>query len=444
MSELTKAVHLICDEKGLDYDAVISTIEASLAAAYRKDYGNKNQNIKVKFDPETQESQVYDVKTVVEDATEEEVETQDSKESEKEEGEEEKRRFNPKTEIQLSDAQIVKNNPEVGEEIWTSLEIPESYGRMAAQTAKQVIIQKLRESERDMIFNEFKEKENEVVGGVVQRREGRNVLIDLGKVSGYLQSEEQVPGERYEPGDRVKVYIKEVRQESKGPEIILSRTCEEILKRIFYLEIPEVANGLIEIKGVVREPGFRSKVAIWTDADNIDPIGSCVGQKGGRIQTIINELGGERVDIVEYSEDSVKFIGNALSPAKVLNIEIDEENKRAKVRVSSAQFSLAIGKKGQNVRLAARLSGWNIDIVEYKESEYEEDVTIYSSEHAQEGENISKVEEADNVEETEVVKEKKEENDKKTEDPQIIEEAQENKSDQQSEYDKKTEDTKEN
>lgn len=426
MSELTKAIQSICEEKGLDYDAVVSTIEASLAAAYRKDYGNKNQNIKVKFDPETQESRVYDVKTVVEDIEEEEQneeeegEKQEQKEK-KEEGEgEEKKRFNPKTEIQFSDAQMIKDDPEIGEEIWTELDVPESYGRMAAQTAKQVIIQKLRESERDMIFNEFKEKEDEVVSGVVQRREGRNVLVDLGKASGYLRPEEQVPGERYESGDRIKVYIKEVRSGSKGLEIILSRVSEEILKRIFYLEIPEVANGLIEIKAAVREPGFRSKVAIWTDAENIDPIGSCVGQKGGRIQTIINELGGERVDIVEYSDDPAKFAANALSPAKVMNIEIDEEEKRAKVKVASDQFSLAIGRKGQNVRLAARLTGWNIDIVEHKEEGEKEEVAVYSSEHAQEAEEAPEPAEkegkaAEEVKETEKTEEETEETEKQEE-----------------------------
>jgi N utilization substance protein A len=379
MSELTKAINAVCEEKGLDYDAVLSTIEASLAAAYRKDYGNKNQNIKVKFDPETRETEVFDVKTVVEDIPEEE---EGEEETEEEEGEE-KKRFNPKTDIQLSDAKLIKDSPEIGEEIWTELEVPESYGRMAAQTAKQVIIQKLRESEREMILGEFKEKENEVVSGIVQRREGRRVSVDLGKAAGYIPPEEQVPGERYNAGDRIKVYIKSVEKGAKGPDIVLSRISEEILKKIFYLEIPEVSNGLIEIKGVAREAGARSKVAIWTDSDSIDPIGSCVGQKGGRIQTIINELGGERIDIVEYSDDPATFIAHALSPAKVLNVEVDESKKRAGVKVSPDQFSLAIGKRGQNVRLAAALTGWNIDIVEHKEEENSEGA-VYSSEYAEE------------------------------------------------------------
>jgi len=215
------------------------------------------------------------------------------------------------------------------------LEVPEEYGRMAAQTAKQVIIQRLREAEREIIFNEFKDKEKEVVSGVVQRREGRIVLVDLGKAVGVLLQEDQIMGEKYQPGERIKVYVREVNSRPKGPEILLSRTADEILKKVFYLEIPEVSNGLIEIKSVAREAGFRSKVAVWTDSDNVDPIGSCVGQRGARIQTIIEELGGEKVDIIEYDEDPVKFITNALSPAKILGIEInpkavDGKNKEEK------------------------------------------------------------------------------------------------------------------
>ena len=249
----------------------------------------------------------------------------------------------------------------------TELPIPESCGRMAAQTAKQVIIQKLREMERDMVLNEFKNKEKEVVGGVVQRREGRLVFIDLGKAIGILPAEEQIFNEYYRPGERVKVYIKEVRDGHKGPEIILSRRSEEILKKIFYLEIPEIANGLVEIKAVSREAGSRSKVAIFTEAENVDPVGSCVGQRGARIQTIISELGGEKVDIIEYNEDPAKFIANSLAPAKTLSIELNEKEHKAIVKVSSDKLSLAIGKSGQNVRLAAHLTGWKIDIIEATE-----------------------------------------------------------------------------
>ncbi|MDD4901537.1 MAG: transcription termination factor NusA [Patescibacteria group bacterium] len=396
MSELSSAIRAVCEEKGLTYEAVVETIELSLAAAYRKDFGQKNQNIKVKFNPETGESEIMDVKTVVanlpEDYFDAEGKVNEKYRPKREEilitapvaqsastqtkapveelvsasieGEEDLIKFNPKTEIQIKDALLIKKDAALGEEIITNLEVPKEYGRMAAQTAKQVIIQKLREAEREMVLSEFKGKEHEVVTGVVQRREGRNVLVDLGKAIGRLPMEEQIYGERYETGDKVKVYIKEVRSGSKGPEIILSRISDEILKKIFFFEIPEISNGLIEIKGVAREAGSRSKVAIWTDQENVDPIGSCVGQRGSRIQTIISELGGERIDMVKYDDDPARYVSNALSPAKVISVDLRPEERRALVKVLPEQLSLAIGKRGQNVRLAARLTGWKIDIME--------------------------------------------------------------------------------
>ena len=370
MSELTNAIKTICDEKGLSYDAVISTIESALAAAYRKDYGEKNQNIKVEFNPDTAESKVFDVKTVVDDVPEEEldengepIKVEEAEKPDLAEGEEDVKRFNPKTDLQITDAKLVKKDAKIGEEIITELTVPSTYGRMAAQTAKQVIIQRLREAERDMVLTEFKDKEKEVVSGVIQRREGRVVLVDLGKTVGILPQDEQIYGENYNSGERIKVYIKEVRTSSKGPEIILSRTSDEILKKVFYLEIPEISNGLIELKSVAREAGSRSKVAVFTDSDNVDPIGSCVGQRGARIQTVISELGGEKVDIVQYDENPERYITNALSPAKILNIETDEEERKAIAYVNEDQLSLAIGKGGQNARLAARLTGWKIDVV---------------------------------------------------------------------------------
>ena len=404
MSDIASAIKAICDEKGLSYDAVLGTIESALAAAYRKDYGKKNQNIVVEFKPETGKSRVFDIKTVVEDMPEEEEEEhetegieekdEDKKEkkqtekdnkkedknkkeekdknkdknkeevedSEKEEVKEE-RKFNPKTEIQVSDAKMIKKTAKVGSELKMKLEVPEAYGRMAAQTAKQVIIQRLREAEREMIYNDFKDKEKEVVSGIVQRREGNLILVDLGKSVGVLPMDEQIRGERYNSGERIKVYVKEVNLRPKGPEIILSRTSDEILKKVFYLEIPEISNGLIELKNVAREAGSRSKVAVIADSDNVDPIGSCVGQRGARIQTIIAELGGEKVDIIEYSDEPITYISNALSPAKISSIDIDEKSKKATVKVISDQLSLAIGKGGQNARLAAKLTGWKIDIV---------------------------------------------------------------------------------
>lgn len=367
MSEIVSAIKTICDEKGLSYDAVIETINAALAAAYRKDFGEKNQNVKVEFDPETGKSKIYDVKTIVEDLPEEAFDENGEviipEPVEGEEGEEVKR-FNPKTEMQIKDAKEIKKTIKVGDELKMKLDAPESYGRMAAQTAKQVIIQKIREAERDMVFGEFKDKEHEVVTGVVQRREARVVLVDLGKAVGVLPKEEQIYGEKYEPGSRIKIYVKSVGTTPKGPEILLSRTSEEILRKVFYLEIPEISNGLIEVKSIAREAGSRSKIAVSANSENVDPIGSCVGQRGSRIQTIISELGGEKVDIIEYNDDVVKFITNALSPAKILEVKLDQDEKRASAIVASDQLSLAIGKGGQNVRLAARLTGWKIDIIE--------------------------------------------------------------------------------
>jgi len=408
MSDITSAIKQICEEKNLSYEAVLETIESALAAAYRKDFGEKNQNVKVEFDPETAKSKVYDVKTVVEDmpeepeVVEEQEETEEgksvegeSKEVKTEEAgeaapEEEIRKFNPKTELQIKDAKLIKKTAKIGDVIKTKLTVPEAYGRMAAQTAKQVIIQKLREAEREMIFSEFKNKEHEVVAGVVQRREGRIVLVDLDKAVGIMPAEEQIINERYRPGDRVKVYVKQVGITPRGPEIILSRTSDEILKKVFYLEIPEISNGLVEIKAVAREAGNRSKVAVAATSENVDPIGSCVGQRGARIQTIISELGGEKIDIIEYDEDLAKFIAKALAPAKVLSVELDEKEKRAVAKVAEDQLSLAIGREGQNVRLAAKLTGWKLDIVGEKTEvkKVEEEVKPETETEKQEEEKI--------------------------------------------------------
>ncbi|MDP3899588.1 MAG: transcription termination factor NusA [bacterium] len=418
-NEISAAARALCEEKGISLDDVIETIESALAAAYRKDYGEKNQNIKAKFDIDTGEAKFYDEKTVVEDLPAElleemaEVEksgeekagaygvkTDDRQEKKKklkkeeakkiveedsedkkketkkgveegkpaqadgEAGEEEKRRFNPRTEIQLSDAQALKKKYKIDDVIVTDLKIPDGYGRMAAQTAKQVIIQRVREIERNNLYNEFKDKEHEVITGVVQRREGRIVLVDLGRVAGVIPPDGQVPGEQYQTGQRIKIYVESVNITAKGPEIILSRTSPEIVRKIFFVEIPEITNGLIDIKSVAREAGSRSKIAVVANEENVDPIGSCVGQRGARIQTIISELSGEKVDIIEYSEDLAVYVANALAPAKSVHVEIDEAKKTAVARVSADQLSLAIGKGGQNVRLAARLTGWRIDVKE--------------------------------------------------------------------------------
>lgn len=377
-SPIAQAIKMICEEKGIPETMVVETIEAALAAAYRKDFGKPNQNIKVEFDLDSGTSRVFDIKTVVEDSelpTEEEMkkmaEERSAKHAAREaavkagqpvpESEEEAKRFNPKTDIMVSEAKKLGNHT-IGDMIKTELEVPAAYGRMAAQTAKQVITQKLREAERNTIFTEFKGKEGQVIMGVVQRREGRVFLVDIGRTVGVLPPEEQVEGERYNSGQRIKVYLVSVNLGPKGPEILLSRSHSELVKQLFTLEVPEISNGSIEIKSIAREAGHRSKVAVVALKENIDPIGSCVGQRGTRIQTIISELGGEKIDVIEYSDDSSQYIINSLSPAKVTSIEINEAEKSAIATVAEDQLSLAIGKAGQNVRLAAKLTGWKINI----------------------------------------------------------------------------------
>lgn len=365
----------------------METIEAALAAAYRKDYGEKNQNIKVKFILETGDMQVFDVKEVVEDEfvakAVAEAEAQIAARAAAAEagqplpslpvipqapaaGDEapEERKYNPKTMLALEEAKKLKNDTVIGEEIWTPLTAPTGFGRMAAQTAKQVIIQKIREAERTQVFAEYKSKEGELVSGVIQRVDGRAVVIDLGRMTAVLPPGEQEGGSRLRPGDRVKVFVKEVKETQRGPEIVVSRSHPEIVRRLFQLEVPEVAAGTVEIKSVAREAGSRTKIAVLATDPNIDPIGSCVGQRGTRVQTIINELGGEKIDIIEYAPDPIRFMMNALSPAKVTRVELDEERKEARAYVKEDQLSLAIGKGGQNVRLAGKLTGWRIDILQ--------------------------------------------------------------------------------
>lgn len=385
-SELLQAIRFISEEKGLSPDVVIETLEAALAAAYRKDFGTPLENITVEMDRETGAYRVFDSKTVTTDFTEEELEAQreelrikkeemqlaraEGKEVEETEevSEDGKVYFNPKLHIMISEAKKQKEDAAEGDVIKNELNLPDDFGRMAAQTAKQVIMQKLREAERTTIFDEFKDKEGEIVIGVVQRREGRNVLIDIGRAVGSMPFDQQVRGERYETGKRIKIYVVSVSMGPKGPSIIVSRAHENIVKQLFTTEIPEIAAGSIEVVSVAREAGSRSKVAVRSLDENIDPIGSCVGQRGTRVQTIINELGGEKVDIIEFQEDTRDYIANALSPAKIGRTELDEEHKIAKVMVAQDQLSLAIGKNGQNVRLASHLTGWNINVLPLEES----------------------------------------------------------------------------
>ena len=274
----------------------------------------------------------------------------------------------------LSDAMVLKFGAKLGDVIRTPLPEAGEFGRMAAMTAKQVITQKLREAEREVVFNEYKGQEGDILNGTVQRREGRVVLVDLGRTTGILRPEDQNPNERYNSGDRLKVYVRQVGLTTKGPEILLSRTADEMVKKLFEIEIPEIGEGTVQIKSIAREAGSRSKIAVATDDSSIDPIGACIGQRGSRIQTIIAELGGEKVDIIEWNKNAAAFITNALSPAKIARVDVTEEAKVASVRVITDQLSLAIGKGGQNVRLAAKLTGWKINIVEDDKDEVVESV----------------------------------------------------------------------
>jgi len=393
-SELSQAIQQVCEDKKIPIESVISTIESALGAAYRKDFGHKMQNIKVEFNIDTGGFKVFDIKEVVENelketyekikeekikAAQDGIEPKEERDKKntstdgdgKEENEEEIKKFNPKTMISLDDAKEINNKIKLGEELVQELEVPGDFGRMAAQTAKQVIIQKLREVEKDIIFNEYKDKQGDLIKGTIQRQEGKLFLVDLSNATGIMPITESIRAEKYMPGSGFKFYIKSVEQGSRGPEIVLSRTNAEILRKLFKLEVPEISSGTVQIKSIAREAGSRSKVAVWAKEDNIDPIGSCVGQRGTRVQTIINELGGEKIDIIEWDEDPIKFISKSLSPAKTIKVELKEndDGKQAKVYVNADQLSLAIGKEGQNVRLAAKLTGWRIDIVEAKTEE---------------------------------------------------------------------------
>jgi len=338
--QLEQALDQIAEEKNISREEIIEMIEASLAAAFRKDYGQKDQNIVVEFDASTLAAKVFDVKSVVAMVED------------------------PQKELDVETAQAWQKGAKIGDEVRQEITPAEGakFGRIAAQTAKQVIIQKLREAERNLQFSDFKAKERTLQNGVVQRVEGDTVLVDLGKGTGVLFPSEQIRSEKYAVGQRLKVLVLHVEPATKGPKITLSRSHPDMVRKLFELEVPEIYNGSVEIKAVAREAGSRSKIAVFSNQDGIDPIGSCVGQKGTRVQTVMAELGGEKIDIIEWSEDPVKFIANALSPAKILNVQLDFEEKEAKVGVLEDQLSLAIGKAGQNVRLAARLTGWKIDI----------------------------------------------------------------------------------
>ena len=339
-NEFVTAITQLCAEKGVPREAVMEALEAALVSAYRRNFNSAGQNVTAEIDPSTGAARIFVEQEIVEPEAGEELQPH---------------------QISLAEARRVKPDAKPGEVLRTDV-TPQHFGRIAAQTAKQVVLQKLRDAERKMILDEFAERKDEIVHGIVQRVEQGNVIVELGKAEAVMPRSEQVPSERYYPGQRIRVYVSEVHDTHRGPQIIVSRSHRFMLRRLFEQEVPEIFNGTVEIKAIAREAGSRSKVAVAARQEGIDPVGSCVGMRGVRIQNIVNELGGEKIDVVEWDEDPRKFVANALSPAQVLSVEIDEEEKTARVIVPERQLSLAIGKEGQNARLAAKLTGWRIDI----------------------------------------------------------------------------------
>ncbi len=335
-AELILALEQLEKEKGIKKDIIIEAIEAALISAYKKNFGS-TMNVKVNIDRENGDVKVFGLRKISETPDPEAMD------------------------ISVEDAARINPTLNIGDVI--EMEVtPKTFGRIAAQTAKQVVVQKLREAERGIIYDEFYNKESDIVTGIIQRVEKRNVIVDLGKTEAVLATTEQTPGEEYRFNERIKTYIIEVKKTTKGPQIMISRTHPGLVKRLFELEVPEIHDGTVEIKSISREPGSRTKIAVYSKDENVDPVGACVGQRGTRVQAIVDELRGEKIDIIKWSNDIKDYISSSLSPAKVVRVDVDEEQKAAKVIVPDYQLSLAIGKEGQNARLAAKLTGWKIDI----------------------------------------------------------------------------------
>jgi transcription termination/antitermination protein NusA len=342
-SQFIAAINQLCDEKGIPKDKVLETIKAAIRAAYRKDYGTREQRIEVEMDNKSENAIVFLVKEVVK-----KVEDHD-------------------LQIDVKEAKKYKKDAKVGDEIKIDV-TPLEYGRIAAQSAKQVIIQRIQEAEREIMYEMFKDRENELINAMVQRVEGQNVYVNLdNKITTILTKDEQIPRERYYNGQRIKLYLDKVIKTTKGPQLLISRTHASLVKKLMELEIPEIKGGMVEVKGISREPGVRSKVAVFSSDPKIDPIGSCVGQKGVRVTNVMEELNGERIDIIQWSENTEEFIKAALAPAKVAQIALQEDERRAKIYVQPDQRPLAIGKEGQNVRLASKLTGFELDILDIGE-----------------------------------------------------------------------------
>jgi len=374
LKALKSALLQLEEEKKIPKDKIIDAIEQSLAAAYKKDYGKKGQIVRVKLDLDSGATEFHQVKIVVDESTVrlledgEDIEDflEESTENLQEEG---KSVFNPEKHILLSDAKKMKNDAKLDEEIVFPLEMKDDFGRVAAQTAKQVIIQRIREAERGAIMQEYGGQEGEIINGIVQKVERGIIFVDFNKATGIIPREEQIFGERFITGQRIKAYLTKVEEGHRGVNLFLSRTHPKFIEKLFAIETPEIANGVVEIKHIAREAGARSKIAVYSHDSNVDPIGACVGQRGVRVTTVMNELGGEKIDIIPWSEDPEEFVSSAISPAKIISIKLIERTndkgdseKVAVIEVANDQLSLAIGKGGQNVRLAAKLTGWKIDI----------------------------------------------------------------------------------
>lgn len=360
LKALNLALEQLESERHIPREKIIDAIEQALAAAYKKDYGKRGQIVRAHFNLETGETEFYQVKVVVDEST---VYFAEEGEEAPELAEDDLRvRFNPEHHILLEDAQKMKADAVLDEEIIFPLEAKDDYGRIAAQTAKQVIIQRIREAEHGAIMEEFGGREGDIVSGIIQKIERGTVFIEIGRVTAIMPKEEQVRTEFYRRGERIRAYLYSVEETPRGVSLKVSRTHPKFVLALFAQEAPEVASGTVEIKSIAREAGSRTKIAVFSADENVDPVGSCVGQKGIRVTTVMSELGNEKIDIIEWSENSAQFIAAALSPAKALDVAINEEEHRAVVEVADDQLSLAIGKGGQNVRLAAKLTGWRIDI----------------------------------------------------------------------------------
>ena len=348
------------EERGIPQEKILEAIELALATAYKKEYGKKGQIVRAKFDLNTGKTEMFQVKIVVDESTV--VMDEEDLPETTAEGTLEMDVYNPEHHIMIGDARRIKKDIALGDEMIFPLEYQDDYSRIAAQTAKQVIMQKIREAEKVSVLNEYGKREGEIVTGTVQRIERGNIFVDMGRATGLLPYEEQIPGERFGQGERVRAYLYKVEESGKGIFLRLSRSHPKFLEKLFEIEAPEISNGTVIIKSIAREAGSRTKIAVSSKDSHIDPVGSMVGQRGVRVSTVMSELGGEKIDIIEWNDDPKKYIEDALSPAKALGVEINETDKQATVLVSEDQQSLAIGKGGQNVRLAAKLTGWKIDI----------------------------------------------------------------------------------